>query len=247
MDGRPPPASMIERVVLVLEAFGPDRPGLTMTEIARRTGLHLATTSRIVRAMVEQGLLSRSADGRVSVGVRLWALASRAQPLTRLRDAALPAMTTLQATIGHHTQLAVLDGDQALFVERLTGRDAVISFTQVAGRLPLNASSAGLVLLAHAEPRVVDAVLGQLLPSFTEATPTDGPTVRRLLAQARRDDVLLCRGFLHPDAAGLAAPVRDGGAVVAALSVIVPNDDEAARYRAPLVAAARAVGAALSR
>ncbi len=234
--------SVLERVVRILEAFTPEERALTVGEIARRAGLPLATGSRMVADLVEQGLLTRDADRRVRVGMRLWELASRASPTLSLRELAMPVLEDLLRTVGHHAQLGVLDGGEVLFVERLSTEHAVINYTRIAARLPLHASSSGLVLLAHAAPQLQQRVLDAPLARFTPATITDPDDLRRRLAHVRRHGYVLCPGHLHPDATGIAVPVRDeAGAVVAAVSVIVPNDEQARGYVATLTAAARRI------
>ena len=55
----------------------------------------------------------------------------------------MPFLEDVHAVVGHHAQLGVLDGDEVLFLERLTARDAVINYSRIAGRLPLHTSSSG--------------------------------------------------------------------------------------------------------
>ena len=99
-------------------------------------------------------MLERDESRGIRVGMRLWELATRSSGALRLRQVALPFMERIQARVGEHTQLAILEQDEALFLERLSHPDAVTNITRVAGRLPLNASSSGLVLLAYADPEV---------------------------------------------------------------------------------------------
>jgi DNA-binding IclR family transcriptional regulator len=238
--------SSLSRAVRVLEAFTAEEPELTVTELARRSGLHVATASRIVGQLAAHGLLSRSADRRVGIGMRMWELASRASPARSLRDAAMPYLEDVHAVVGHHAQLAVLDGDEVLFLERLSARDAVINYTRIAGRLPPHASSSGVVLLAYGPPALAERVLSRPLARYTAATTTTGADLRALLDRVRRQGYVLLAGHVHEDATGIAVPVRDGlGEVVAALSVIVPADDRAASAVPVLLAAARGIGRSL--
>lgn len=220
--------SVLERVVRVLDAFTPEARVLSVGEVARRAGLPTATASRLVADLVAQGLLARDADRRVRIGRRLWELASRASPTVALRELAMPVLEELLRVVGHHAQLGVLDGEEVLFVERLSTEQAVVNYTRIAARLPLHASSSGLVLLAHAPSELQERLLTGPLARFTPATITDGATLRRRLAEVRREGSVVCQGFLHADATGVAVPVHDeSGAVVAAVSVIVPSDDRA--------------------
>ena len=70
--------SSLARAVRVIAAFTPDEPELRVSEIARRSGLHVATASRLVAELVTHGLLERGPHREVRVGVRLWELAARA-------------------------------------------------------------------------------------------------------------------------------------------------------------------------
>jgi DNA-binding IclR family transcriptional regulator len=238
--------SSLARAVRILESFTPEEPELSVTEIARRSGLHPATASRIVGQLVEHGLLTRGPDREVRVGMRMWELAARAAPTRSLRDAAMPYLEDLHAVVGHHAQLAVLDGDDVIFLERLSARDAVINYSQVAGRLPLHISSSGVVLMAYGPRELQDRVLARPLESRTPATITSPDRLRATLEQVRRRGYALLAGHVHPDATGIAVPVRNGlGEVVAALSVIVPNDARAVSAVPALLAAARGIGRSL--
>ncbi len=232
----------------LLEAFDTRATSLTVTDLSRRSGLPLSTTSRMVAELTRQGLLARSDDGRrIQVGVRLWELASRAAPMRGLREAALPFMEDLHTVIRHHVQLGVLDGHDVLFVERLSAREAVINVTEVAGRLPLHASSSGLVLLAHAAPETQAAVLDAPLRRFTPATITSPERLRVALSEIRKTGYAHAPGHIRGAAAGVAVPIRDlHETVIASLGVVVPNDETAARTVPALRAAAQGIQRAMA-
>jgi DNA-binding IclR family transcriptional regulator len=237
--------SVVSRVVRVLEAFTPDEQALSVTEIARRSRLPVATASRLVAELAGHGLLARR-DGEVRVGVRMWELAQRASPTLSLREAAMPFLEDLHAVIGQLVQLEVVDGDEVLFVERMSAPNAVVNYTRIAGRLSLHASSSGLVLLAHAPVEQQERVLARPLRRLTPHTPTRPAQVRAMLADIRRQGYALCPGFIHVDATGVAAPVRArSGAVVAAIGAVVPNDGNAYVHVPALLAAARGIGRTL--
>lgn len=240
--------SVLSRAVRIFEVFTPARPSLTVTEISRRSGLHVATASRLVAELVGHGLLARQQDGRVRIGMRLWELAHRASSTLTMREAAMPYLEDLHAELGHHVQLAVLDADEVLFVERLSAPGAVINYTRIAGRLPLHASSSGLVLTAFGPHDLQDRVLSSALEGFTAHTITDPDRLRTVLAGIRRDGYVVTDGHIHMEATGTAVPVRDGaGRVVAALSAIVPNDGQAFALVPALRASARGIGRGLAR
>ncbi|RNL84161.1 IclR family transcriptional regulator [Halostreptopolyspora alba] len=246
MARSPAGESVITRAVRILAAFDPDATVLSLSEVSRRAGLPLATTARMVAEMTRHGLLARDDQRRVLIGTRMWELAERASPVKDLREAALQHMGDLHSVVGHSTQLGVLEDDEVLFVERLTTPGSVVNITKIAGRLPPNASSAGLVLLAHAPEGTRERVLRGALASFTPHTITRERDLRVELAEVRHRGFAFCRGHIHPDAAGIAVPVWRDGQVIAAMGLIVPNDDEAWSYSRPLMLAGLALSRTLS-
>lgn len=232
--------SSLERAVRILDSFTPDNPILTVGEIARRSELPIATASRLVAELVRHGLLARGTGRDVRIGMRMWELAERASPTLTLRKAATPFLGDLQAVVGHHSQLCVLDNDQVLCLERLSRPDAVINYSRIAGRLPFHATAAGLVMLAYASPDLQQRVLGRPLQRFTDRTFVHPERVRAELESIMRMGFCVLAGHLHEDAAGIAVPVRNGlGEVVAALAAVVPNDGRAHAHAPALLAAAR--------
>lgn len=112
--------SVTDRLVRVLETFTPTRTVQTAAEIGRRAGLPTSTAHRIVGELVASRLLERDEDRRIRIGVRLWELATRSSHALRLRQLAMPAMERVQARVREHTQLAIIEQDEALFLERLS-------------------------------------------------------------------------------------------------------------------------------
>lgn len=233
--------SMTERIVRVLDTFTSERTMQTATEIARRAELPVTSAHRIVGDLIAAGLLERDEDGRVRLGMRLWELALRGSSALRLRQAALPHMERVQAVIREHTQLAVLEHDEALFLERLSHPDAGANITRIAGRLPVHASSSGLVLLAYAEAAVRERVLAAPLRAVSPETVTDAAALRAMLTGIRRRGYAVAPGFIEGVSTGIAVPVRDRGEVVAALSAVLPREAPTQPVIAALLHAAKAI------
>ena len=239
--------SVIERLVRVLATFDAEHTEQTPSDIARRSGLPASTGHRLVSDLVGSELLERTENGRARVGMRLWELATRGSLALGLRQAALPAMERVQAVVRQHTQLGVIDRDQVLFLERLSHPDAGANITRIAGRLPLHASSSGLVLLAAAPPEVLERVLAAPLARLAPETITDAAELRRRLAGIRRLGYAIAPGSIEAVSTGVAVPVRDRGSVVAALGAVLPRGEEDDRVVAVLRAAAAEIEATLAR
>ncbi|AIJ24305.1 IclR family transcriptional regulator [Amycolatopsis methanolica] len=234
------------KVLALLGAFTPECPELTLSELARRAGLSLATAHRRVAELVAWGALERGADGRYRVGLRLWEVASLAPRGLALREAAMPFLEDLYEVTHENVQLAVREGLELVFVERISGRKAVPVWTRVGGRFALHATGVGLALLAHAPAEVQEEVLAAPLQAYTPKTVTSPARLREMLAAVRRNGYAVSDGQVTTDAVSVAAPVRDGsGAVIAAVSLVVHADGAQPAALAPLVqAAARGIGRA---
>ena len=238
---------MTSRALSLLAAFGPERRDLTLSQLSRRAELPLSTAHRLADELTRWGALERDAGGRYRIGLRLWEVGALA-PRLSLRDTALPFLEDLYEATHENVQLAVLDGVEALYVERICGRDAIGVISRVGGRLPLHATGVGQVLLAHGDQRLQEAVLAGPLRRFTPKTVTSPEELRRVLAEVRRTGIAICDGQVELRSLSIAAGVRDSSdRVVAALSVVVPADSLAGAYVPAVKAAARGVSLACSR
>ncbi|MBZ3905092.1 IclR family transcriptional regulator [Streptomyces scabiei] len=248
--GSTPPGagrSAPDRLLAVLAAFDHDHPALSLTDISRRAGLTLTTAHRLVGALTEWGALERDPSGIYHVGLRLWELAALAPRGLALRQIALPYLEDLYEATHENVQLAVRDGDEVVYIEWLSGRSAVGVHIRVGARWPLHATGVGLALLAHGDPSSQEVYCQGPLASFTPYTIADAPRLRRVLAEVRRTGVAVSSRQVTEDALSVAAPVRGpGGAVVAAVSVVVPQVGAQVPVLTPAVrVAARGISRAL--
>jgi DNA-binding IclR family transcriptional regulator len=240
-----PGRTVLDRALAVLGSFSDERPEQTLGEIVAATGLAAATVHRLVAELVSWGALERPGRGRYRIGIRLWQVGALA-PLARdLRDAALPFLQDLGAVTGHVVHLVVLDGQQALFLERLPGHAEVRVRSRVGRRLPAHASGPGKVLLAYAPPAFLAEVVARGLPRVAAGTITDPQELALALAEVRRAGYCLSRDEMTNGAASVAAPIAGpSGEVVASVSVVVPSSMENLQ---PFVPAVRLTAAAVGR
>lgn len=245
------PLSAAAKVLAVLETFDRDRQSQTLSQIASRAGLAVSTAHRIVAELAGWGALERAEDGTWHVGLRLWEVASVCPRGQILRDVALPYMQDLYEATHENIQLAVREGTELVFVERIAGHRSVDLLTMVGARFPLAATGMGRVLLANAPREIQEAVLEAPLQAWTSHTVTDPQALRAQLSRIRRDQVVISDRQLSDSTVAVAAPVRIGltGPVNAALGVVVAART-AARVRGlghPTMLAARAISVELGR
>jgi DNA-binding IclR family transcriptional regulator len=240
--------SVTEKTLALLAAFTPDAPELTLSELSRRARVSLPTAHRRVAELLAWGALERTRAGRYHIGLRLWEVASLAPRGLGLREASLPFLEDLYDITRENIQLAVREGIEVVFVERIAGRNAVAVRTRVGGRFALHATGVGLVLLAHAPFDVQERVLASRLDRYTPKTITSPAAIRAVLANVRARGYAVSDGQVTLDALSVAAPITGrGGSVVASVSLVVHTESADPAALAPVVrAAARGISRALS-
>lgn len=195
--------------------------------MAAHLGLSTSTAHRLLSTLADEGLLDQEAEsGRYRLGLTVFDLAAAAPTPRSLHEAALVSMTELRARTGETVQIAVLDGREVVYVERLDSPNTVRVMSTVGRRNDAHCTSTGKVLLAFTPKRHRDAILdGWVLPRQTEFTITDLDLLRRQLRQIQRAGFAENRQESQPDVVSVAAPIRDaGGGAVAALSLVGPKD-----------------------
>ncbi|MEV3968154.1 IclR family transcriptional regulator C-terminal domain-containing protein [Streptomyces sp. NPDC050698] len=218
----------LARGLTVLTAFGEGRPELTLTEVARATGLARATARRALITYEHLGLVTTT--GRVfTLTPRVLSLGFPPLSRTSLPEIAQPHLADLTSRIHESTSVAVLSasGEEIQYTARVaTARVMSVNIT-VGTRLPAPATALGRVLLADAPETVRGA---QDLRSFTPRTITDKRTWEHLLTSVRSQGYALVDEELEEGLRSIAVPVRDrSGRVVAALNTAMHASRRTAR------------------
>lgn len=241
-----PGASVTSRALALVGAFDEDHRRLTLTELAGRAGLPVPTAHRLTAELVAWGALARTADGDFVIGRRLWDIGLLAPVQAGLVELASPYLHDLYGATLATVHLAVRDGSEVLYLDRLSGSVSVPVVSTVGSRLPMHATGVGKVLLAHAPAEVQEAVLADL-PRITAYTVTQPGRLRRQLGQVLRDDYATTSEEMSLGACSVAVPIRQHDAVVAALGIVVPSlKRDKARLVSALQVAARGIGRALA-
>jgi DNA-binding IclR family transcriptional regulator len=228
--------SVISKAVALLDAFSPATPELSLGELAHRTGLPVSTAYRLVSELVDWGGLERVPGGGYRIGPRLWEVGALAPRGDDLRGVALPFMSDLHEATREDVHLAVLDGTEVLDVERLAGRRAAPARTRRGGRLPLHATAAGKVLLAHAPESLLHRIVASGLRRHTAHTIVVPGHLRRALTEIRRTGIGYAREELTVGTSSVASAVLDAdGAALAALSVTLRSGGTDLRRLGPAV------------
>lgn len=219
------PNAVLDRVSLVLDAF--DGPGrLSLAQVVRRTGLPRSSAHRMLERLVHMRWLRR--QGRdYELGLRLVELGSLAVHQDRLHRAALPALHELHRATGLAVHLAVLDGADVVYLEKLAGGFGAAIPTRIGGRQPAHCTAVGKALLAFSGQGRMDNVDSDLLTRKTRYSICTRNQLAGELNSVRARGFACERAESVPGFGCLAAPIGEAGGdaePIAAVSVCGPLD-----------------------
>lgn len=241
----------VSKVMQVLDLFSLESPEWSVGEAARTLGYPKSSVSELMSSLAERRLLYRVGKGRYRLGWRIFELS---QTLLQTAEFRVEARRVMEEMVGRWREimhLAVLDGVQAVYVEKLQPTPAVKILVSWAGaRLPAHCSGVGKVLLAYSPWENISVNLKHMgMPKLTPNTITDLDELARELERIRE------RGYgydMEEVSIGLrcvAAPIRDcEGSVIAAVSFSVPAfrfKEREEEYTEGILEAARRISAAL--
>ena len=214
--------SVASRTLSLLGAFDTTHRRLTLTEMARRADLPVPTAYRLVSELQEWGALTRTPTGDYVIGRRLWDVGLLAPTQTGLREIASPFLHDLYGATLSTVHLAVREGTQALYLDRLAGHASVPVVSKIGSRLPLHATGVGKVLLAHAPASVQAEVLSHL-SRMTAHTVVHAGILKAQLTKVHRDGYATTVEEMTLGACSVAVPVFREETAVAALGLVVPS------------------------
>ncbi|MGV9774840.1 IclR family transcriptional regulator [Streptosporangium sp. NPDC003464] len=220
VDRGPDHVQSLARGLSVIRAFGAATPELTLSEVARATGLTRAAARRFLLTLVDLGYVRT--DGR------LFALSPRVLELgyaylsgLSLPEVAEPHLERLVAEVHESASVAVLDGEDIVYVARVATTRIMRVTIAIGTRFPAHCTSMGRVLLAALPPEELDACLGRAgLRGFTPRTVTEPAALRAELDGVRARGWAVVDQELEEGLRSVAVPVRErSGRVVAAMNI----------------------------
>lgn len=210
----------LSRGLDVITVFGPDRQNMTLSDVARLTGLTRATARRFLLTLVELGYMRT--DGKLfSLTPHVLNLGFSYLSGLSITEVAQPHVQDLASIVHESSSVAVLDGDDIVYVVRVPTKRIMAVAISVGTRFPAYATSMGRVLLASLSPDQLDAYLQRVeLVPLTRFTVTDTARLRRLLDQVRTDGFVITDQELEEGLRSTAVPIRDAnGNVIAAINL----------------------------
>lgn len=248
MTRRSPGRTVTSKSLALLAAFERGPAAQSLSQLADHADLPLPTAHRLVGELVEWGALDRDELGRYVVGLRLWEVAQNAG--RQLRDAARPYLQDLFSLTQETAHLAIRDGHEALYIDRIYSSKRVPRASRVGGRLPLHATAVGKVLLAFEEPWVRETYLSRDLEAPTPHTHVHKTRLVGELTTIRQQGYATTAEEVRPGSCSIAVPVmltgeRAGAAV--GLVLLSSQAGQMPRYLPALRGIARQIEPALRR
>ncbi|HEY7226279.1 MAG TPA: IclR family transcriptional regulator C-terminal domain-containing protein [Micromonosporaceae bacterium] len=210
----------LDRGLAVIRAFDATHPELTLSDVARATGLNRASARRFLHTLVELGYVR--SDGRLfALRPKILELGYAYLSSLSLPEVAMPHLERLVERVHESSSVSVLDGDEVVYVARVPTRRIMRIAIAVGTRFPAYATSMGRVLLAGQTDDWLDGYFATApLKSITPNTIADAKRLRSELRRIRRDGYALVDQELEQGLRSVAAPIRDGQRrVVAAVNL----------------------------
>jgi len=241
----------LARGLAVIRAFDVEHPSLSLSDVARRTGISRAAAGRFLRTLETLGYVR--GDGReFSLTPRVLELGFSYLSALTLPEVLQPHLEDLSRAVDESASAAVLDGADIVYIARVPTRRIMSVRITIGTRFPAWVTSMGRVLLAGLPDAEVAAIIdASAIDGITERTIADRGALLSEIAAVRERGWSLVDGELEPVLRSVAVPVRGrDGTVLAAINVSTSSGPDGAaetqeRVVPPLLAAAAAAEAEL--
>src|SRR6266581_3076310 len=155
------PSVAVERALAMLESVAGESEGLSNAEISRKLKIPKSSASYILRTLEKQNYLNRDTHtGKYRVGLKILSLSRGALSGIDVREVALPIMRHLVDKTNLTCHLAILDGPEAVYIEKVEPTGFIRMDTWVGRRMRVHATSVGKALVAHIPPERLEKIVG---------------------------------------------------------------------------------------
>ena len=178
------PSVAVERALAMLEAVAQDSEGLSNADISRKLQIPKSSASYILRTLENQGYLNRDANGKYRVGLKILSLSRGALSGIDVREVALPIMRHLVEKTSLTCHLAILDGPEAVYIEKVEPPGFIRMDTWVGRRMRIHATSVGKALAAFIPQERLQKIVSER--AMEKRTPKTITTLPRLLKELEK-------------------------------------------------------------
>jgi DNA-binding IclR family transcriptional regulator len=235
-NAQPDAVKSVSKVLDILEHLGSSKGPVSVSDLARATGLNVSTAFRLLQTLMSRGYVEQEASSREYIlGPRLFQLGRAYLQGSDLAALARPHIETLRDQVGETTYLVTFNQGEIVQLCKADGKHAVSASARSMVREPAYCTATGKVLLSGLAPDALQKYLeGVELHAHTPQTITSKPRLRREIEKVGESGFALDIEEFVPNLCCVSVPVRDGegGAVVAAISIAMPK----MRFKKSLIA-----------
>jgi IclR family pca regulon transcriptional regulator len=244
----------LARGLSILESFEEENPVMGIAELARKTHLPKSTVHRLIQTLCVLGyVIPDGISNKYMLGPKVLDLGFTVLSSLDLRDVAAPYLRSLSESSGETVNLAILDGWQLVYVERLKTHQIININLHIGSRLELYNTSMGKVLAAFQSEEWLSKYLQYLqhMPNAKTHIREGGKFFRKILEDVRDKGYAVNNEELAPGLRSVAAPVKNRqGVVVGAVNIAVSSglfsmERLKKELIPPLLETTRAISAAL--
>jgi IclR family pca regulon transcriptional regulator len=210
----------LARGLAVVRAFSDRRRSLTIAQISHKTGIPRAAVRRCLHTLKQLGYADSEANN-FTLKPKILTLGYSYLSSTPLTVSAQPYMDQISRTLNESCSLAVLDGNDVLYVSRSSTSRIMSVALNVGSRLPAYCTSLGRAMLAYLPDDAVSAYFNSVeLKAYTERTVVSQKRLKEILTETREAGFTIVEEELEIGLRSIAVPVRGAsGSVVAALNI----------------------------
>lgn len=198
------------------------KQSIGLSELARKTSLKKTTVARLVNTLEHIGIVEQDqTTHRFSLTFRMFELGSRVASRSDVRRQARPLLERYVAREGKSMLLAILNGNQVVYIDKVEAQELFRIRTPVGGRAPAHCTSSGKAILAYLSDDERRRALGtKPLPAYTMHSTTDLPALEEEFAHIRARGYAVDWGERYEELCAVGAPIFDyHNRVVASISL----------------------------
>ena len=196
----------------VIRAFGPERPAMSLPDIASATGITKSAAQRFAHTLLALGYLRKDESKRYSLTPKVIELGYRYLVVDRFLERASPYALDLSRRCAETVNVAEAEGTDMVYLARFSSPHHMPVHMPIGRRLPMYCCSAGRAYLS-ALPAAESRALLEQSPRvrYTQTTVTDMGKLVRMIGEAGRAGYAAANGEFYEGDLGISVPIRDGG------------------------------------
>ena len=212
----------IDRTLDIIELLATAKEGLGVTEIGNNIGLHKSTVYRLLTALLNRGYIEKDPKTYTyKIGLKFIEISGLFLKKLELKTEALPFMRKLAEIIGQPVHLAILEGTEVVYIEKVELVNSIRMYSQIGRRVPVHCSAIGKILLTGLNPEALREVLENIkFEKFTPNTIITKKELQREIESVKEKGWAVDNEEHEPNIRCIAAPIIDyTGKIIAAVSV----------------------------